>query len=156
MGAAGASWCNYRLFLAIVFAASITAAGLLGFHKPLLKGCIMTYMYPTYIPLPPPLNGTNNKYSLFLYHEGWKKIDYQLHLVKLSGVPVLFIPGNGGSYKQVSIHNQRFFSSQTITMYYNTFLHGSAPMITLNIKYRLFKDIRKWVSSILYYTRNFQ
>lgn len=118
MGAAGASWCNYRLFLAIVFAASITAAGLLGFHKPLLKGCIMTYMYPTYIPLPPPLNGTNNKYSLFLYHEGWKKIDYQLHLVKLSGVPVLFIPGNGGSYKQVSIHNQIFFSSQTFTMYY--------------------------------------
>jgi hypothetical protein len=42
------------------------------------------------------------RYDLYLYHEGWKKIDYQLHLVKLLGVPVLFIPGNGGSYKQVS------------------------------------------------------
>ena len=94
-------WCNFRLYLAIVFAASITAAGLLGFHKPLLNGCIMTYMYPTYIPLPRPSNATNNKYSLHLYHEGWKKIDHHLHLVKLSGVPVLFIPGNGGSYKQV-------------------------------------------------------
>ena len=155
MGAAGASWCNYRLFLAIVFAASITAAGLLGFHKPLLKGCIMTYMYPTYIPIPPPLNGTNNKYSLFLYHEGWKKIDYQLHLVKLSGVPVLFIPGNGGSYKQVSIHNQIFFQLTDIHHVY-TFLHGSALMITLYVKYHLFEDIKKWASSILYSIENFQ
>lgn len=62
----------------------------------------MTYMYPTYIPVPLPNNATGGKYSLYLYHEGWKKIDHQLHLVKLSGVPVLFIPGNGGSYKQVS------------------------------------------------------
>ena len=95
-------WCKYRIFIAILTAVSITAGGLLGFHKPLLKGCLMTYMYPTYIPVPLPSNAISGKYSLYLYHEGWKKIDYQLHLVKLSGVPVLFIPGNGGSYKQVS------------------------------------------------------
>jgi hypothetical protein len=65
-------------------------------------------MYPTYIPVPAPPNATSNRYALYLYHEGWKKIDYQLHLVKLSGVPVLFIPGNGGSYKQVWSLN--FFS----------------------------------------------
>lgn len=102
MGTLKVGWCKYRIFIAIVIAVSITAGGLLGFHKPLLKGCIMTYMYPTYIPVPLPSNATGGKYSLYLYHEGWKKIDYQLHLVKLSGVPVLFIPGNGGSYKQVS------------------------------------------------------
>ncbi len=67
----------------------------------------MTYMYPTYIPIPTTpattaSSSSKEKYGLYLYHEGWKKIDYQLHLVKLSGVPVLFIPGNGGSYKQVS------------------------------------------------------
>ncbi|RZC08975.1 GPI inositol-deacylase, partial [Glycine soja] len=33
--------------------------------------------------------------GLYLYHEGWKKIDYKKHLKKLSGVPVLFILGNG-------------------------------------------------------------
>ncbi|KAH9565425.1 hypothetical protein CY35_04G078000 [Sphagnum magellanicum] len=39
----------------------------------------------------------------YLYHEGWKKIDYQLHLVKLLGVHVRFIPGNRGSYKQMPL-----------------------------------------------------
>ncbi|KAI5083289.1 hypothetical protein GOP47_0003032 [Adiantum capillus-veneris] len=58
-------------------------------------------MYPTYIPLPPTPNTSASKYGLFLYHEGWKKIDYHLKLLQLSGVPVLFIPGNGGSFKQV-------------------------------------------------------
>ncbi|PIA26435.1 hypothetical protein AQUCO_09300024v1 [Aquilegia coerulea] len=81
-------------------------------------GCIMTYMYPTYIPIsfspssitiPQTLLTTNNasssvlkaKYKLFLYHEGWRKIDFDEHLKKINGVPLLFVPGNGGSYKQV-------------------------------------------------------
>ncbi|VVB04200.1 unnamed protein product [Arabis nemorensis] len=38
---------------------------------------------------------------MHLYHEGWRKIDFKEHLQKLSGVPVLFIPGNASSYKQV-------------------------------------------------------
>jgi hypothetical protein len=76
-------------------------------HKPLLNGCVMTYIYPTHIPsqLPPLLHPPpppKEKYGLYVYHEGWKKIDYKLHLIKLLGVLVLFIPGNGGSYKQVS------------------------------------------------------
>jgi hypothetical protein len=66
----------------------------------------MTYMHPTYIPFPTPAtiassSSFKEKYGLYLYHEGWKKIN-QLHLIELLGVPVLFIPGNGGSYKQVS------------------------------------------------------
>ncbi len=68
-------------------------------YKPLLNGCVMTYMYPTPATL---ASSSKEKYGLYLYHEGWKKIDYVLHLVKLLGVPVLFIPCNGGSYKQVS------------------------------------------------------
>ncbi|KAH9564827.1 hypothetical protein CY35_04G045600 [Sphagnum magellanicum] len=67
----------------------------------------MTYMHPTYIPFPTPAtiasSSSKEKYGLYLYHEGWKKIDYQLHLVELLGVPVLFIPGNRGSYKQMPL-----------------------------------------------------
>ncbi|KAI3706527.1 hypothetical protein L6452_24330 [Arctium lappa] len=61
----------------------------------------MTYMYPTYIPISATESLSSSKYGLYLYHEGWKKIDFNEHLKQLSGVPILFIPGNGGSYKQV-------------------------------------------------------
>lgn len=72
-----------------------------GFLKQVPNGCVMTYMYPTYIPISTPANVSSEKYGLFLYHEGWKKIDFAEHIKKLDGVPVLFIPGNGGSYKQM-------------------------------------------------------
>ncbi|KAI4387714.1 hypothetical protein MLD38_000126 [Melastoma candidum] len=75
--------------------------GIYGLLKPISNGCIMTYMYPTYIPISPPEGVPLGKYGLYLYHEGWKKIDFKEHLKKLNGVPVLYIPGNGGSYKQV-------------------------------------------------------
>ncbi len=74
-------------------------------YKPLLNGWIMTYMYLIHIPFSTPAtiaSSSKEKYGLYFYHEGWKKIDDQLHFVKLLGVPILFIPGNGGSYKQVS------------------------------------------------------
>ncbi|EFJ30370.1 hypothetical protein SELMODRAFT_145414 [Selaginella moellendorffii] len=69
--------------------------------KALPNACVMTYMYPTYVPVPSGPGSPSGKYGLFLYHEGWKKIDFEQHLRRLAGVPVLFIPGNGGSYKQV-------------------------------------------------------
>lgn len=75
--------------------------GLYGLVKPVSNGCVMTYMYPTYVPISTTDGLSSGKYGLYLYHEGWKKIDFVEHLKKLSGVPVLFIPGNGGSYKQV-------------------------------------------------------
>ncbi|GAB4854684.1 hypothetical protein Ancab_023266 [Ancistrocladus abbreviatus] len=84
-----------------VLSVSVLLAGLYGLLKPVQNGCVMTYMYPTYIPISTPRNLSSTKYSLYLYHEGWKKIDFSEHLKKISGVPVLFIPGNGGSYKQV-------------------------------------------------------
>jgi hypothetical protein len=73
-------------------------------HKPLQSGCVMTYMYPTYIPFSTlatiaSSSFSKEKYGLYLYHEGWKKIDDQLHLVKLLGVLIFFILGNGGSCK---------------------------------------------------------
>ncbi|KAK1315686.1 hypothetical protein QJS10_CPA05g02004 [Acorus calamus] len=87
---------------AIVILSVLAGLGALyGLLGPVPNGCVMTYMYPTYIPIPTPPNVSSEKYGLFLYHEGWKKIDFNEHLKKLSGVPVLFIPGNGGSYKQV-------------------------------------------------------
>ncbi|XP_057525131.1 uncharacterized protein LOC130804633 isoform X2 [Amaranthus tricolor] len=90
-----------RLGVVIAITAVIGIVGLYGLLKPIQNGCTMTYMYPTYIPISAPKNLSSNKYGLYLYHEGWKKIDFDQHLKQLNGVPVLFIPGNGGSYKQV-------------------------------------------------------
>ncbi|XP_073124848.1 uncharacterized protein [Henckelia pumila] len=90
-----------RVAVAAIFAVSIGLASLYGLLKPISNGCVMTYMYPTYIPISTPENVSSTKYGLYLYHEGWKKIDFDEHLKNLKGIPVLFIPGNGGSYKQV-------------------------------------------------------
>ncbi|KAL2624469.1 hypothetical protein R1flu_008714 [Riccia fluitans] len=92
---------GFGVAVSILVAGWIVGSGLIWLLTPMPNGCAMTFMYPTYIPITPPLNMTSSRYALYLYHEGWKKIDYELHLLKLSGVPVLFIPGNGGSYKQV-------------------------------------------------------
>ncbi|KAG9448528.1 hypothetical protein H6P81_008493 [Aristolochia fimbriata] len=90
-----------RVAIVILFSLWVGFAALYGLLQPITNGCVMTYMYPTYVPIPTPPNVSSEKYGLFLYHEGWKKIDFPEHLKKLNGVPVLFIPGNGGSYKQV-------------------------------------------------------
>ncbi|KAM7217530.1 GPI inositol-deacylase [Rhypophila decipiens] len=63
------------------------------------KGCRMSYMRPSYARLDDfDTEHTRfaSKYSLYLYRE--QGIDND---VKVKGVPVLFIPGNAGSYKQV-------------------------------------------------------
>lgn len=90
-----------RVALLVVFVLCVCFAGFYDLLKPVSNGCSMTYMYPTYIPIPNTTAVSPAKYGLYLYHEGWKKIDFKEHLKKLSGIPVLFIPGNGGSYKQV-------------------------------------------------------
>ena len=67
----------------------------------------MTYMYelPQYVELPmsAEVNASFPKYKLLLYGEGeGKKYDKLLrNREKLTGIPVLFIPGNAGSGKQV-------------------------------------------------------
>ncbi|KAL2939989.1 GPI inositol-deacylase [Bienertia sinuspersici] len=92
---------KYTVGALIAITTLLSLIGLFGLLKPIQNGCTMTYMYPTYIPISAPKNLSSNKYGLFLYHEGWKKIDFNQHIKQLNGVPVLFIPGNGGSYKQV-------------------------------------------------------
>jgi glycosylphosphatidylinositol deacylase len=67
------------------------------------QGCVMSRMSPTYIKL----SGFDTehtrfatKYSLYLYRE--EGVDeYSQNNIGLRGVPVLFLPGNAGSYKQV-------------------------------------------------------
>uniref|UniRef100_A0A0D6QW97 GPI inositol-deacylase n=1 Tax=Araucaria cunninghamii TaxID=56994 RepID=A0A0D6QW97_ARACU len=92
---------KWRVSTVVIFAVCLAVGGLFGLLRPVPNGCNMTYMYPTYIPISSPANISTGKYGLYLYHEGWRKIDYDAHLKELHGVPVLFIPGNGGSYKQV-------------------------------------------------------
>ncbi|KAI3474959.1 hypothetical protein Pfo_030270 [Paulownia fortunei] len=94
---------KFRVALVVIISICIGLVGLYGLLKPISNGCVMTYMYPTYIPISTPENVSSSKYGLYLYHEGWRKIDFNDHLRKLNGVPVLFIPGNGGSYKQASL-----------------------------------------------------
>lgn len=96
---------NCRVAVVVVFTLWVGLAALYGLLKPINNGCVMTYMYPTYVPIATH----TDKYGLFLYHEGWKKIDFDEHLKKLDGVPVLFIPGNGGSYKQARLLLSLFF-----------------------------------------------
>ncbi|KAJ9154972.1 GPI inositol-deacylase [Pleurostoma richardsiae] len=63
------------------------------------KGCRMSYMRPSYAKLKDfDTEHTRfaSKYSLYLYRE--QGIDDD---TKLRGIPVLFVPGNAGSYKQV-------------------------------------------------------
>ena len=80
------------------------------------QGCVMSRMSPTYVEL----KGFDTehsrfaaKYSLYLYRE--EGVDeYTQDNIGLRGAPVLFIPGNAGSYKQV-----RSLSSEASRYYYN-------------------------------------
>ena len=72
-------------------------------HKQEENECEMTYMYeyPEYIPitLDPGVQSLFPKYSLMVYGEG--RYADELRNNGPSGIPVLFIPGNAGSHKQV-------------------------------------------------------
>jgi hypothetical protein len=101
-GGGGGFRGSCRVGAVLLFSAWVALAALSRLLRPVPNGCVMTYMYPTYIPIAgAPRNVTSDRYGLFLYHEGWKQIDFAKHIRGLRGVPVLFIPGNGGSYKQV-------------------------------------------------------
>lgn len=64
--------------------------------------CSMTYMfeYPEYrrVALPRRVARLYPAYGLYLYGEGYYA--QETRNLKLSGAPVLFLPGNAGSYKQ--------------------------------------------------------
>lgn len=80
------------------------------------QGCIMSMMSPTYLKLAgfdTEHSRFASKYHLYLYRE--EGVDeYEPDNIGLRGAPVLFIPGNAGSYKQV-----RSLSSEASRFYYN-------------------------------------
>lgn len=80
------------------------------------QGCIMSMMSPTYLKLAgfdTEHSRFASKYSLYLYRE--EGVDeYESDNIGLRGAPVLFIPGNAGSYKQV-----RSLSSEASRYYYD-------------------------------------
>ncbi|KAK5052751.1 hypothetical protein LTR84_002617 [Exophiala bonariae] len=86
------------------------------------QGCVMSMMTPTYIKL----SGFDTehsrfatKYSLYLYRE--EGVDeYTNDNIGLRGAPVLFIPGNAGSYKQV-----RSLSSEASRYYQGVLRHDA-------------------------------
>ncbi|XP_072044327.1 GPI inositol-deacylase-like [Amphiura filiformis] len=72
------------------------------------NGCAMTYMfeYPKYLDvpgLPENVQEAYPRYSLYLYGEGRyaQESTIKSRNLNLQGIPVLFVPGNAGSYKQV-------------------------------------------------------
>lgn len=87
--------------------AVFTACLLVGFRDFLTNlesnRCEMTYMfeYPEYlrVPFSKETSARYPRYALYLYGEG-RYADASKSL-RLSGIPVLFIPGNAGSHKQV-------------------------------------------------------
>uniref|UniRef100_A0A1Q3G1I1 GPI inositol-deacylase n=1 Tax=Culex tarsalis TaxID=7177 RepID=A0A1Q3G1I1_CULTA len=62
--------------------------------------CKMTYMfeYPQFVRIDIPENENFPAYGLYGYSEG--KLTERVRNMDYTGAPVLFIPGNGGSYKQ--------------------------------------------------------
>jgi glycosylphosphatidylinositol deacylase len=83
-----------------------------------VKGCDMSYMRPTYSKFDDfDTEHTRfaSKYSLYLYREWGVDEDFTV-----KGVPVLFIPGNAGSYKQV-----RSLAAEAAYHYHNTVQHES-------------------------------
>ncbi|PPR02655.1 hypothetical protein CVT24_002138 [Panaeolus cyanescens] len=84
------------------------------------QGCLMSYMSPSYV-LQTDFNATWTplaaRYSLWLYREvGWDSIPTSE--IKTNSLPVLFIPGNAGSSRQVrsiaSSAARQFYSSPGI------------------------------------------
>ena len=75
--------------------------------------CEMTYMRPGYLPVPLPATLANDRgYALFLYREGMMRAssgDARREVGRLGApspdgtraTPAIFLPGNGGSFKQV-------------------------------------------------------
>ncbi|XP_067891789.1 GPI inositol-deacylase-like isoform X11 [Heterodontus francisci] len=132
--------------------------------------CSMTYMfeYPEYlkIKLPRKLSSKYPSYGLYLYGEG-DSAETRKDL-KVTGIPVLFLPGNAGSYRQVrslgsvalrkaeNIHNKfhfNFFSidfnEELVALYggslekQTTFVHACIKVIL-----KLYKDKKAAPSSV--------
>jgi hypothetical protein len=63
-------------------------------------------MYPTLATI--ASSSSKEKYGLYLYYESWKKIDYQLHLVKLLGVLNLLPQFLVTLESELDVHHESF------------------------------------------------
>ncbi|XP_055667769.1 GPI inositol-deacylase isoform X2 [Falco peregrinus] len=101
------TWARRGAMVAALFYGALAALVLLGVRDVLFlyeeNRCSMTYMYeyPEYlkIKLPKKIARRYPAYELYLYGEG-NYAEENKNLL-LTGIPVLFLPGNAGSYKQV-------------------------------------------------------
>lgn len=85
------------------------------------KGCRMSYMRPAFAKLEnfdTEHTRFASKYSVYLYREVMVDED-----TKVKGVPVLFIPGNAGSYKQV-----RPIAAEAATYFHDVLRHDEAVL----------------------------
>lgn len=79
--------------------------------------CEMTYMfeYPQYVKISNKADNEFKKYGLYAYSEG--RLTEKARNMYFDGIPVLFIPGNAGSHKQVrslsSIALRKWLNSRT-------------------------------------------
>ncbi|XP_006862108.1 PREDICTED: GPI inositol-deacylase [Chrysochloris asiatica] len=92
---------NLAFYVFMVFMATLGLWDVFfGFEE---NKCSMSYMfeYPEYqkIELPKKLAKRYPAYELYLYGEGSYAEEHKI--LPLTGIPVLFLPGNAGSYKQV-------------------------------------------------------
>ncbi|XP_006878803.1 PREDICTED: GPI inositol-deacylase [Elephantulus edwardii] len=92
---------NMPFYVGMIFMASLGLWDVFfGFEE---NRCSMSYMfeYPEYqkIRLPKKLAKRYPAYELYLYGEGSYAEEHKI--LPLTGIPVLFLPGNAGSYKQV-------------------------------------------------------
>jgi GPI inositol-deacylase len=116
-------WTSITTVLALFLLLSVVQSFLHRQVDP--QGCAMSAMRPTYIKL----SGFDSehsrfasKYSLYLYRE--EGIDqYTEDDVGLRGSPVLFLPGNAGSFKQV-----RSLSSEVARYFHNVVQHDTAAI----------------------------
>ena len=99
------------------------------------KGCAMSYMRPAftrYSDFDTEHTRFASKYSLYLYREGGVDED-----TRVKGIPVLFIPGNAGSYKQV-----RPIAAEAAHYYHDVLrtddaakAHGKAPLDVFSVDF---------------------
>ncbi|CAH1996626.1 unnamed protein product [Acanthoscelides obtectus] len=75
--------------------------GLINFITDFEDKCEMTYIYeyPQFVRVSHHLDEKFPKYALFAYSEG--RFTSEVRNMHFTGIPVLFIPGNAGSHKQV-------------------------------------------------------
>lgn len=82
--------------------------------------CIMSYMFPNYLPFGDKVSSRlSHEYNLYYYLEG--KENQNVIPKKFDGIPVLFVPGNAGSYKQVrSFAAESYRIVNKINVFYNS------------------------------------